>query len=104
MPFSRQLSTSLFSYIIRMKLSGKKLYPLVLMLEPLFRCNLQCAGCGRIREYADCTEKTLSLQECLDSAREANAPVVSITGGEPLLLPYISELVNGLIKQNRFIN
>ena len=104
MPFSRQLSTSLFSYIIRMKLSGKKRYPLVLMLEPLFRCNLQCAGCGRIREYADCTDKTLTLQECLDSASEANAPVVSITGGEPLLLPYISELVNGLIKQNRFIN
>lgn len=104
MGFSRQLSTSLFLYLAQMKLKGKKRYPLVLMLEPLFRCNLRCAGCGRIREYSDIMDKSLSVEECLASASEAGAPVVSITGGEPLLLPYITDVVEGLIKQKRFIN
>jgi hopanoid biosynthesis associated radical SAM protein HpnH len=104
MGFSRQLTSSLCGYLLKNKLQRKKRFPLVLMLEPSFRCNLKCAGCGRIREYKDILDRTLSVEECLASAREAGAPVVSVTGGEPLLLDHISSIVKGLIRQKRFVN
>lgn len=104
MGFSIQLSVALTGYLIKKKFQGKKRYPLVLMLEPSFRCNLKCAGCGRIREYKDILDQSLTLEECLDSAREAGAPVVSITGGEPLLHPDIDRIVQGIIEQKRFVN
>jgi hopanoid biosynthesis associated radical SAM protein HpnH len=104
MGFSFQLGSSLTGYLIQKKIRGQKRYPLVLMLEPSFRCNLRCAGCGRIREYGDILDKTLDLEECLASANEAGAPVVSLTGGEPLLLPHVDKIVHGLIAQKRFVN
>ncbi len=104
MGFSRQLSLSLGKYLIMNKLRGIKRFPLVLMLEPLFRCNLACAGCGRIREYQDILDKTLSLEDCLAAVDEAGAPVVSITGGEPLLLPNIDQIVREIIAKKRFVN
>jgi hopanoid biosynthesis associated radical SAM protein HpnH len=104
MAFPRQLSISLSTYLISNKIRRRSRFPLVLMLEPLFRCNLHCAGCGRIREYKDIVDKTLSLEECIASAEEAGAPVVSITGGEPLLHPQIDSIVSGIIKQDRFVN
>ncbi len=104
MGFSFQLSASLTEYLIKKKIQGRKRYPLVLMLEPSFRCNLKCAGCGRIREYKDILDQSLTLEECLESAREAGAPVVSITGGEPLLHPDIDHIVQGIIEQKRFVN
>ena len=76
---------------------------MVLMLEPLFRCNLHCIACGRIREYSDILDKMLSLEECLAAVEEAGAPVVSITGGEPLLHPEIEDIVAGIIQQKRFV-
>ncbi len=93
----------IFSYILRQKLSGKKRFPLVLMLEPLFRCNLSCAGCGKIQYSKEILDKKLSVIECLDAANECGAPIVSIPGGEPLLHPEIGEIVAGLIKQKRYI-
>jgi hopanoid biosynthesis associated radical SAM protein HpnH len=104
MKFSRQLTTSLAGYLTKKTLQGRRRYPLVLMLEPLFRCNLRCAGCGRIREYSDILDQTLSLEECLASVKEAGAPVVSITGGEPLLYPEIDKLVENIVRQKRFVN
>ncbi|MCR4393001.1 MAG: adenosyl-hopene transferase HpnH [Dehalococcoidales bacterium] len=104
MGFPRELSVALSGYLLKNKLLGKKRFPLVLMLEPLFRCNLHCAGCGRIREYHDVLDKTLSLEECLTSVQEADAPVVSITGGEPLLHPDIDQIVKRIIQQKRFVN
>jgi hopanoid biosynthesis associated radical SAM protein HpnH len=104
MGFSRQLSLSLARYLIGNKLQGRKRFPLVLMLEPTFRCNLACAGCGRIREYRDVLDKALSADECLAAVEEAGAPVVSITGGEPLIHPDIEKIVNGIIARKRFIN
>jgi hopanoid biosynthesis associated radical SAM protein HpnH len=104
MGFSRQLTLSLFGYLLKNKIQGKQRFPLVLMLEPSFRCNLKCVGCGRIREYKDILDQSLSLEECLASAQEADAPVVSITGGEHLLLPEISSIVEGIIRQKRFVN
>ncbi len=90
-------------YVVRQHLIGRKRYPLVLMLEPLFRCNLACAGCGKIDYPEDILDQRLSVQECLDAARECGAPVVSIAGGEPLLHKEIDQIVEGLIKQGRFV-
>ena len=73
------------AYIFKQHLTGVKRYPLVLMLEPLFRCNLACAGCGKI-DYPDAIlNQRLSVAECLEAVDECGAPVVSIAGGEPLL-------------------
>lgn len=104
MGFSRQLSMSLSKYLIGKKIRGVKRFPLVLMLEPLFRCNLACAGCGRIREYSDILDRTLSLEDCLAAVDAAGAPVVSITGGEPLLLPEIEQIVEQIIAKKRFVH
>ena len=104
MGFSGELSLSLTKYLIKNKLQRKKRFPLVLMLEPTFRCNLACAGCGRIREYGDILDQMLSVEECLASVEEVGAPVVSITGGEPLLHPHIGEIVAGIIARKRFVH
>jgi hopanoid biosynthesis associated radical SAM protein HpnH len=104
MKFSRELSTSLTGYLFNKTIRGQKRYPLVLMLEPLFRCNLRCSGCGRIRENQDILDKTMTLQECLAAVDEAGAPVVSITGGEPLLHPGIGEIVKNVIERKHFVN
>ncbi|EWY39468.1 radical SAM protein [Skermanella stibiiresistens SB22] len=91
------------AYVVGRHLRGVKRYPLVLMLEPLFRCNLACAGCGKI-DYPDpLLNRRLSVAECLDAARDCGAPVVSIAGGEPLLHAEIDQIVEGLIKQRRFV-
>lgn len=104
MGFSRELSLSLTKYLIKNKLQRKKRFPLVLMMEPTFRCNLACAGCGRIREYRDILDRMLSVEECLASVEESGAPVVSITGGEPLLHPDIGEIVTGITARKRFVH
>lgn len=91
------------AYILKQKLKGNRRYPLVLMLEPLFRCNLACAGCGKIAYPDHILDKRLSVQECLDAAEECGAPVISIPGGEPLLHKEIEAIVKGLIAQKRFV-
>ncbi len=88
---------------MRQKVKGRKRYPLVLMLEPLFRCNLECIGCGKIQKPNEILNKNLTPDECFQAARECGAPVVSIAGGEPLMHPQIVEIVEGLIKQKRYI-
>ncbi|MDO4550194.1 MAG: adenosyl-hopene transferase HpnH [Planctomycetia bacterium] len=93
MKFPLSLSLSMGRYLLKKRLLREKYFPLVLMLEPLFTCNLHCAGCGRIREYADHMREILTLEECLESITSCGAPVISICGGEPLLYPEISELV-----------
>jgi len=80
-----------------------KRFPLVLMLEPLHACNLACTGCGRIREYRDTIAQRLTLEQCFRAAEECGAPVVSIAGGEPLLYPEITALVEGLLARGRHI-
>ena len=80
-------------YIAKQKLRGEKRYPLVLMLEPLFRCNLACAGCGKIEHPEEILDKTLSVEECLAAVDECGAPVVSIAGGEPLLHKEMAQIV-----------
>lgn len=103
MRFPIGLTTSLASYIARKKMAGERFVPLVLMLEPLFACNLTCATCGRIREYRALTSELMSVQECLEASRECGAPVVSVCGGEPLIHPRIDEIVQGLIEMKRWV-
>jgi hopanoid biosynthesis associated radical SAM protein HpnH len=91
------------SYVLRQKLAGRKQYPLVLMLEPLFRCNLACAGCGKIQYPAHILKKDLSPEECFRAADECGAPMVSIPGGEPLMHPQIGEIVEGLVARKKYI-
>ena len=91
------------SYVIKQKLSGKKLYPLVLMLEPLFRCNLACAGCGKIQYPAHILKKNLTPEQCFKAVDECGAPMVSIPGGEPLMHPQIKEIVEGLVARGKYI-
>jgi len=91
------------TYVLKQKLLGRKRYPLVLMLEPLFRCNLACAGCGKIQYPAHILKKQLTAQQCFDAVAECGAPMVSIPGGEPLLHPEIKEIVEGLVAQRKYI-
>jgi len=91
------------SYVIKQKLSGRKRYPLVLMLEPLFRCNLACAGCGKIQYPPHVLKRDMPLADCLKAVDECGAPMVSIPGGEPLLYPHIKELVEALIERKKYI-
>jgi hopanoid biosynthesis associated radical SAM protein HpnH len=91
------------SYVLSRKLKGQKKYPLVLMLEPLFRCNLACAGCGKIQYPAHVLKKNLSPEDCFKAVDECGAPMVSIPGGEPLLHPQIKEIVEGLVARKKYI-
>ncbi len=100
-PLIQQLRVG--AYIMKQRLSGNRRYPLVLMLEPLFRCNLACAGCGKIAYPDHILNKRMSVAECLAAAEECGAPMVSIPGGEPLLHKEIDQIVHGLIAQKRFV-
>jgi len=92
------------SYVLKQRLAGRKRYPLVLMLEPLFRCNLACFGCGKI-DYPDAIlNKRLSVQECLDAVDECGAPMVAIPGGEPLIHKEIGEIVKGIVARRKFVS
>ncbi len=91
------------TYVLAKRLQGQKRYPLVLMLEPLFRCNLACAGCGKIQHPADTLARHLSPDQCFRAAQECGAPIISIPGGEPLLHPQIDQIVAGLIEQKKYV-
>lgn len=91
------------SYVVRQHLAGNKRYPLVLMLEPLFRCNLACAGCGKI-DYPDpILHQNMPVEDALFAVDECGAPVVSIAGGEPLLHKNMPEIVKGIIARRKFV-
>jgi hopanoid biosynthesis associated radical SAM protein HpnH len=91
------------AYILSQKLEGNTRYPLVLMLEPLFRCNLACPGCGKIDYEDDILNRRLSVEECLRAVDECGAPVVSIPGGEPLLHREIDQIVAGIVARKKFV-
>src|SRR3984885_2765636 len=103
MRFPFTLSAKIARHIITNKIKKTGKFALVLQLEPLHTCNLTCTGCGRIREYSTNLKDMMSLEDCLGSATECNAPMVSICGGEPLIYPKIEELVNGILAQGRIV-
>ncbi|MBX7146770.1 MAG: adenosyl-hopene transferase HpnH [Alphaproteobacteria bacterium] len=100
-PLIQQLRVG--GYILKQRLRGNKHYPLVLMLEPLFRCNLACSGCGKIDYPDEILNKRLSVQECLQAVDECGAPIVSIPGGEPLLHKEMGEIVEGIVARKKFV-
>jgi hopanoid biosynthesis associated radical SAM protein HpnH len=91
------------AYVLKQHLAGRKRYPLVLMLEPLFRCNLACGGCGKIDYPAPILNQRLTVKEALDAVDECGAPVVAIAGGEPLLHKEMPEIVRGILKRKKFV-
>ena len=91
------------AYVLKQHLIGRKRYPLVLMLEPLFRCNLACAGCGKIDYPAEILNQRLSVAQCMEAVDECGAPVVVVAGGEPLLHREIDQIVEGAIARKKFV-
>jgi hopanoid biosynthesis associated radical SAM protein HpnH len=91
------------SYVVQQKLARRKRYPLVLMLEPLFRCNLACAGCGKIQYPTHILKKELTPEQCFRAVDECGAPMVSIPGGEPLMHSQIGKIVEGLVARKKYI-
>ena len=91
------------SYVLKQRIAGRKQYPFVLMLEPLFRCNLACAGCGKIQYPAHVLKMNLSPEQCFKAVDECGAPMVSIPGGEPLMHPEIEKIVEGLVARKKYI-
>ncbi len=103
MRFPLSLSLELTRYLLAKRLAGEERFPLVLMLEPTLQCNLACQGCGRIQEYRETLSRALSLEECLGAVEECGAPVVTVTGGEPLLYPPVFELLEELVRRRKHI-
>ncbi|MFA5140305.1 MAG: adenosyl-hopene transferase HpnH [Elusimicrobiota bacterium] len=101
MPLSARTQLDVFSYILSRRLSGNGRYPLVMMLEPLFACNLECAGCGKVQQPPDVLQKRLSPDECFAAAEECGAPIVAIAGGEPLMHPQMPEIVSGFVSRGK---
>jgi hopanoid biosynthesis associated radical SAM protein HpnH len=91
------------SYVVRQRIAGRERYPLVLMLEPLFRCNLACAGCGKIDYPDEILNQRISVADALEAVDECGAPVVSIAGGEPLLHKELPQIVKGIIARKKFV-
>jgi len=98
-----QQAISVGKYLVEQRLKGREKFPLVLMLEPLFRCNLACSGCGKIQHPTEILKQNLTPEQCFNAVEECGAPVVSIPGGEPLLHPQIDEIVSGLVDRKKFI-
>ncbi|RMG16668.1 MAG: adenosyl-hopene transferase HpnH [Planctomycetota bacterium] len=103
MGVSVKQSAKVAAYVLKQRLLRRKRYPLVLMLEPLLRCNLACAGCGKIQYPDHVLDKRLTPEECWEAVEECGAPVVSIAGGEPLIHPEIGEIVRGYVRRKRFV-
>lgn len=103
MPVPLSQMWTVATYVLRQKLRGNHRYALTLMLEPLFRCNLACAGCGKIQYPAHVLKRNLTPQQCFDAAEECGAPMVAIPGGEPLLHPQIREIVDGLVARKKYV-
>jgi hopanoid biosynthesis associated radical SAM protein HpnH len=103
MPVPISQAWTVASYVLKQKLKGRKQYPLTLMLEPLYRCNLACAGCGKIQYPAHVLKRELSPEECFKAVDECGSPMVAIPGGEPLMHSQIDKIVEGLVARKKYI-
>jgi hopanoid biosynthesis associated radical SAM protein HpnH len=103
MPVPISQAWTVASYVLKQRIKGRKQYPLVLMLEPLYRCNLACAGCGKIQYPAHVLKQELSPEECFKAVDECGTPMVSIPGGEPLMHSQIEKIVEGLVARKKYI-
>ena len=103
MPVPLRQTVRVGAYVAAQKLRRRERFPLLVELEPLFQCNLECAGCGKIQHPENVLRRRMPVRQALDAIEECGAPMVSIAGGEPLIHPEIDEIVRGLIKQRRFV-
>ncbi|MBC6435536.1 adenosyl-hopene transferase HpnH [Nostoc sp. HG1] len=103
MAIQLQQAIEVGKYLVMQRLRGRKRFPLTLMLEPLFRCNLACTGCGKIQHPTEILKQNLTPEQCFAAVEECGAPVVAIPGGEPLLHPQIDEIVRGLVARKKFV-
>ncbi len=103
MGFPLRQAARIGAYVVKKHLAGEKRYPLVLMLEPLFRCNLACAGCGKIDYPDEILNQRLSYDQCMEAIDECGAPAVSIAGGEPLLHRDMPRIVKGFLARKKFV-
>src|SRR5712692_795904 len=103
MRVSMRQSLRIATYLMRQKLARKDKFPLIVELEPLFACNLKCAGCGKIQEPAAMLKQRMPVEQALAAIEESGAPMVSIAGGEPLMHPQIDVLVSELIKRKKYV-
>src|ERR1700732_2044800 len=91
------------AYVARQRMRHNEKFALVLQLEPLYQCNLACAGCGKIQHTDDILSRRLTVQQCIDAVEECGAPMVSIAGGEPLVHREIDKIVKALVERKRFV-
>src|SRR5678815_4123838 len=103
MGISVRQAVAVGAYVMKKKLKRQQRYPLVLMLEPLFRCNLACVGCGKIAYPEHVLNRRLSVDECVAAVEECGAPIVSIPGGEPLLHKEMPQIVAQLVQRRKFV-
>src|SRR6202008_4565414 len=103
MPVPVSQAWTVASYLVKQKIAGRKKYPFVLMLKPLYKCNLACAGCGKIQYPAHVLKQELSPEECFKAVDECGTPMVSIPGGEPLMHSEIEKIVEGLVARKKYI-
>ncbi|WP_068815822.1 adenosyl-hopene transferase HpnH [Phormidesmis priestleyi] len=103
MAIQLQQAIEVGKYLVMQRLKGRKRFPLTLMLEPLFRCNLACSGCGKIQHPTEILKQNMTPEQCFAAVEECGAPVVAIPGGEPLLHPQIDEIVRGLVARKKFV-
>src|SRR2546421_11667536 len=102
MSVSLRQSLRIGSYLMRQKLAGKTKFPLLVELEPLFACNLKCAGCGKIQQPHDVLKQRMPVEQAIGAIEECGAPMVSLAGGEPLMHPQIDEIVRQLVARKKF--
>ena len=103
MPITMRQNMRILSYVLGNRLRKRDEYPLVLQLEPLYQCNLACAGCGKIQHPKDVLQQRMTVQQAVDAVMECGAPVVSIAGGEPLVHKDIDKIVQELVKRKKFV-
>jgi hopanoid biosynthesis associated radical SAM protein HpnH len=100
-PFTQALKVG--AYVVKQHITGVKRYPMVLMLEPLFRCNLACTGCGKIDYPSEILNQRLSVADAIEAARECPAPIIAIAGGEPLLHKELPQIVEAYLKMGKYV-
>ena len=103
MPVPARQSLRIGSYILRQRLARRKRFPLLVELEPLYQCNLECAGCGKIQQPDELLRRRMPVEEALGAIEESGAPMVSIAGGEPLIHPDIHLIANGLVERRKYV-
>src|SRR5437588_5375323 len=103
MPVPVRQQVRMGAYLVRQKIARRKRFPLIVELEPLFACNLECAGCGKIQYPTEILRQRVSVEDAVAAIEESGAPMVSIAGGEPLLHPDIGRMVAELVKRKRFV-